>query len=161
MPAGGDTTHITLLVDFLNTIDPESGAEELGDDRALAAWLRAHGLPNRGADAREARAVRDALRAAADGTPLRQGVLRGIPLHLRIGDDGDVALESKHPLGAIVAEVVRLGHEGEWTRIKICDMHSCREAFYDTSRNRSGRWCDMRVCGNRAKTRAFRDRQRT
>ena len=150
-----------MLVDFLNTVDPESGAEELRDDRALARWLRTHGLPTRGADAREARAVRDALRSAADGAPSQTDVLHDVPLHVRINGDGDAALDSNHPLGPILAVVVRLGHEGEWTRIKLCDMHSCREAFYDTSRNRSGRWCDMRVCGNRAKTRAFRERQRT
>ncbi|MGH2778535.1 MAG: CGNR zinc finger domain-containing protein, partial [Actinomycetota bacterium] len=33
-----------------------------------------------------------------------------------------------------------------------------KAAFYDHSKNRSGKWCTMRVCGNRAKTRAYRER---
>ena len=36
----------------------------------------------------------------------------------------------------------------------------CRWAFYDGSKNRSGRWCDMASCGNRMKARAFRERAR-
>jgi len=34
------------------------------------------------------------------------------------------------------------------------------QAFYDASRNCSAVWCDMRVCGNRAKVRGFRERTR-
>jgi len=157
---GGDA-RIALLVDFLNTVDEDTGEEELGDDRALATWLRARGLPTRGANAEEARGVRSALRAAADGHPLRSDVLRAIPLHAHIAEDGGLGLTSEHPVGHILAVAVQLAHEGEWSRIKLCDMHSCRYAFHDSSRNRSGRWCDMRVCGNRAKTRAFRERQRS
>jgi len=36
----------------------------------------------------------------------------------------------------------------------------CQWAFYDRSKNRSGRWCSMRTCGNRTKTRAYRTRRR-
>jgi predicted RNA-binding Zn ribbon-like protein len=32
--------------------------------------------------------------------------------------------------------------------------------FYDRSKNRSGRWCVMAECGNRAKVRAYRERER-
>ena len=41
----------------------------------------------------------------------------------------------------------------EWTRLKVCARDSCRWAFYDTSRNRSGRWCSMAGCGNIVKMR--------
>ncbi|QND53996.1 hypothetical protein HB779_20450 [Phyllobacterium sp. 628] len=34
-------------------------------------------------------------------------------------------------------------------RIKICP--NCHWLYFDESRNRSRRWCDMTVCGNRAK----------
>jgi predicted RNA-binding Zn ribbon-like protein len=154
------SAEITLLVDFLNTLDEDTDEEELPNDRAAAAWLRKHGLPSRGVDAAEARAVRDALRAAAEGQHLRQDAFGSIPLHLRIDSDGRPELTSRHPLGPILAAALRLAHEGEWTRIKLCDMDSCRFAFHDTSRNRSARWCTMRVCGNRAKTRAFRERHK-
>ena len=153
--------EIALLVEFLNTIDEDTGEEDLGDDRAFAAWLRQHGLPSRGADATEARAARDALRAAADGRHPRQDVFAMVPLHLGINADANPELTSRHPLGPILVAALKLAYEGEWTRIKLCDMDSCRFAFHDTSRNRSGRWCTMRVCGNRAKTRAFRERQKS
>jgi predicted RNA-binding Zn ribbon-like protein len=48
---------------------------------------------------------------------------------------------------------------GTWGRLRACP--TCQWAFYDTSRNRSSRWCDMAVCGNRAKQHAFNQRRRT
>lgn len=50
--------------------------------------------------------------------------------------------------------------EGTWSRLKICRGETCAWAFYDTSRNRSGKWCSMAVCGNRAKARTYRRRRR-
>ena len=40
-----------------------------------------------------------------------------------------------------------------------CDMASCRWIFVDRSKNHRRRWCDMKVCGNRAKARKFYRRQ--
>lgn len=41
-------------------------------------------------------------------------------------------------------------------RVGQCaDEHGCGWLFYDTSRNRSRRWCDMGSCGNRAKAQRF------
>lgn len=146
---------VDLLVEFLNTHDEE----QLTDDAAAAAWLRAHGLKSRGVDAAEARRVRDALRAAVDGDAPPASVLARVPLRAVVGGDGP-DLASDHPLGQLVATAVRLGYEGRWDRLKLCDASTCRYAFYDASRNRSGKWCDMAVCGNRAKTRTFRERHR-
>jgi predicted RNA-binding Zn ribbon-like protein len=39
-------------------------------------------------------------------------------------------------------------------RLKCCG--ECQRLFLDRSRNRSRRWCDMEVCGNRAKVRRHR-----
>ena len=50
--------------------------------------------------------------------------------------------------------------DGTWSRLKACSADSCQWVFYDTSKNRSGHWCSMRVCGNRAKARQFRARRR-
>jgi predicted RNA-binding Zn ribbon-like protein len=47
-----------------------------------------------------------------------------------------------------------------WNRLKACRLDNCQWAFYDTSKNRSRTWCSMKVCGNRAKARAYRERQR-
>jgi len=56
---------------------------------------------------------------------------------------------------------VRAKEEGIWSRLKVCPNEACQWAFYDRSRNRSGRWCMMEVCGNRMKARSFRQRQST
>ena len=45
-------------------------------------------------------------------------------------------------------------------RVRLCEDEKCRWAFLDTSRNRTRRWCDMKVCGNRAKVRRFYKRQK-
>ena len=50
--------------------------------------------------------------------------------------------------------------EGTWARLKACERDSCRWAFYDRSKNRSGHWCSMDVCGAREKNRrAYRRRR--
>jgi hypothetical protein len=151
---------VDLLVDFLNSIDVETGEEDFGDDASCAAWFAAHGLPTDGLAIDQVRSVRGTLRAAADGDTSPAEALTEVPLHVDVVD-GVPTLTSTHPLGPLVATAVRLAHEGRWERLKLCDMHTCRYAFYDESRNRSGRWCTMRVCGNRAKTRAFRERNKT
>ena len=43
-------------------------------------------------------------------------------------------------------------------RIKTCRADDCGWKFVDQSKNRSRRWCDMRVCGNLAKARRHRAR---
>ena len=44
-------------------------------------------------------------------------------------------------------------------RIRMCAADTCAWVFLDTSKNHSRRWCDMNVCGNRAKARRFSARQ--
>lgn len=150
---------IDVLVDFLNTYDPGADEEELANDTDATAWFGARGLPTRGLRAAEARRVRDELREAAEGRTPPTVALAGVPLHAAVTDEG-LVLDSDHALGAIVATAVRLAFEGRWDRLKLCDAETCRYAFFDGSRNRSGRWCSMASCGNRAKTRAFRERHR-
>jgi predicted RNA-binding Zn ribbon-like protein len=45
-------------------------------------------------------------------------------------------------------------------RVRECGSATCEWLFVDKSRNHSRRWCDMNDCGNRAKVRRFRQRQR-
>lgn len=44
--------------------------------------------------------------------------------------------------------------------VRQCAGHKCARLFLDKSHNRSRRWCDMKVCGNRAKARRHYERQR-
>jgi len=73
-----------------------------------------------------------------------------------------------HPAGAslhrVVGMVARsaadLLTQGDLTRLQECEGDDCGWIFEDTSRNRGRRWCDMRDCGNVAKVRRFRGRQK-
>jgi predicted RNA-binding Zn ribbon-like protein len=44
--------------------------------------------------------------------------------------------------------------------VRECGGLDCNWLFLDTSKNRSRQWCDMRVCGNRAKARRHYQRTR-
>ncbi len=44
--------------------------------------------------------------------------------------------------------------------VRACAAPDCGWLFLDTTRNRSRRWCDMRICGNRAKARRHYARER-
>lgn len=44
-------------------------------------------------------------------------------------------------------------------RVRNCQADTCRWLFLDASKNHTRRWCNMKVCGNRAKARRFQQRQ--
>jgi predicted RNA-binding Zn ribbon-like protein len=48
----------------------------------------------------------------------------------------------------------------ELERLRECAAGDCGWLFLDRSKNRSRRWCDMTVCGNRDKARRHRARRR-
>ena len=47
---------------------------------------------------------------------------------------------------------------GDVSRIKQCSGDHCGWLFFDTTKNKQRRWCEMDVCGNRAKQKAHRAR---
>jgi predicted RNA-binding Zn ribbon-like protein len=63
-------------------------------------------------------------------------------------------------MGRLLSIVFTAMVDGTWPRLKACRDHGCQWAFYDHSKNRSGTWCSMAVCGNRTKTRVYRQRSR-
>ena len=63
-------------------------------------------------------------------------------------------------LGPIALAAVRLFTEGDFHRIRQCEGHACGWLFYDRSKNNRRRWCEMEVCGNRAKQRRLAARRR-
>jgi predicted RNA-binding Zn ribbon-like protein len=181
-PAPGD---LEIVRWFVNTADREAGTERLADPGTLAAWLADpdHGLlapatpatPATDADLAHAIAVREALRAVLlhhgglELDPAAPAVLdaaaRRARLGLRFDDHGRAEPAAHAPgvdgaLGRLLAIVARAQADGTWERLKVCPSETCQWAFYDRSRNRSAVWCDMKVCGNRAKVRSFRDRAR-
>jgi predicted RNA-binding Zn ribbon-like protein len=56
-------------------------------------------------------------------------------------------------LAPIVDSAAELLTSSDLARVRECEADNCGWLFIDRSRNRSRRWCDMSVCGNRAKVR--------
>lgn len=63
-------------------------------------------------------------------------------------------------LGPIALAAVELLAREDGKRIKICPGDHCGWAFLDISKNGRRRWCEMEVCGNRAKARRFAAKRR-
>ena len=49
----------------------------------------------------------------------------------------------------------------DFSRVKNCEGPSCTMWFNDVTKNHIRRWCDMNVCGNRAKAALHRAKRRT
>lgn len=64
-------------------------------------------------------------------------------------------------LGPIVWRAMELLENGPLDRIKECPPpQGCSWLFMDLSKNRSRQWCSMKTCGNTAKVKRFRERQK-
>ena len=170
---------VGVVQDFLNTIDIESDTDLADTPDALAGWLASKGLVEPGtrvSAAEHARVIelrerlRDAVEATTHGTNASDPYARldaiaaEVPLRVRFGDAPH--LEPVRPraapaLGPILATVYDALAEEAVSRLKVCRNEACRWAFYDTSRNRSGVWCSMSICGNRQKGRVYRRRHAT
>jgi predicted RNA-binding Zn ribbon-like protein len=172
--------ELELVRRFVNTRDIEEGSDELHSTDALLSWFAGMDLLNGdGATADEkdlerALALREGLRAlllANNGEEVEPAHLRelnraigSVCFTVRFDDDGSPTLKPESSgvsaaLGRILTAVVRATDEGTWGRLKVCPNDACQWAFYDRSKNRSGKWCTMEVCGNRMKARTFRQRQ--
>lgn len=65
------------------------------------------------------------------------------------------------PLWAIARSAADLRRsKDDLGRVRECGSETCEWLFIDRSRNHTRRWCDMNDCGNAAKVRRFRQRQR-
>ena len=172
--------ELELVRRFVNTHDIEEGSEELDSPGSLLGWLVGMGLLNEvGAradekDLQRALAFREGIRSlllANNGEELATArigelnhVVESVCLRVRFGEDGLPTLTPESSgvsaaLSRILATVVRAADEGTWRRLKACSNDACQWAFYDRSKNHSGKWCTMEVCGNRMKARTFRQRQ--
>jgi predicted RNA-binding Zn ribbon-like protein len=64
------------------------------------------------------------------------------------------------PLWPIIDAAANLLTSPDRHHIRECSEETCRWLFLDRSKNHSRRWCDMRICGNRSKSRRFHAKQR-
>ncbi|SFN28949.1 CGNR zinc finger domain-containing protein [Actinomadura madurae] len=173
-----------LTIDFLNTVDVEEGTDILGDGpAALADWLVEKELCRSrptltAADVTAATDLRRGLRAlalantgepvATDDVHAAQKVLATLPFEMRLPVDtatGPVFTTASDDvlsdaLGQIATAYHAAAIRGDWSRVRRCPASDCAWVFWDSSKNASRRWCSMRVCGNRAKTRAFAERNK-
>ena len=172
---------LALVQDFVNTRNYFHGGDLLGDAEEATRRLTERGLLKKGESVGESErrrlvSLREALRGlllihngAAEPGPDAEdlnGLVTSASLGVRFGADGRPALEpaagdspAERVVARLLAEVIWAEAEGKWERLKACRNEGCRWAFYDASKNRSGRWCNMDVCGARHKMRAYRERK--
>jgi predicted RNA-binding Zn ribbon-like protein len=172
-PAPG---QLALVQSFINShydLELEHGADLLATPRALKHWLAAHRLIDADAqlgtrELERALAVREGLRSLAgggDGLSRLNEAASGAAVEVRFLD-GAPTFVLQHSggiaaaIGLLLAITAQAMIEGSWTRLKVCAGEQCGWAFYDHSRNQTGRWCSMSVCGGRAKARAHYRRRR-
>jgi predicted RNA-binding Zn ribbon-like protein len=180
----GDQTvprELAAVQALVNTVELETDDEQLDSPEALRSFLVGQGLlaptePVGDDDLALAIELREALRAMLrvnHGEPLDPAALEavnraaaGLPLQMGFDADGQPVLGPgaagcRGALAALLAGVAQASAQGTWERLKVCSAEACQWAFYDRSKNRSGRWCSMQTCGNRTKTRTYRSRRRT
>jgi CGNR zinc finger len=173
---------LELVRGFLSLHDHEPGDTTSLEPslESVGWWLTSTGLveatdrPPRDQDLAWALRVRDALTAkvwenmgeprdaeadallnrAAEETGLRVcfGCEEGEPIHVE-------ASGVRGAIGRLLGTVFLAELDGTWDRLRLCNEPTCRAAFFDGSKNHSGKWCSMSTCGNRNKVRAFRERQ--
>ena len=95
-------------------------------------------------------------------------LLRQAPRVELVPGPGGIGVGHRHtdddPTGEALARVIEPLVEAIATdtteRFRICANTGCRWVFEDTSRAGRRRWCDMASCGNRAKVRRYRSKQK-
>ncbi len=173
---------LELIRAFVNSRDIEQGQEQLAGPAALRRWLAEHDLAGRTmkitpGDWRRALEIREAIRAlllahndgsagVASAAHVLDAAAARARVRLRFDDRGAAGLEPAAggfdgAIGRLLAIVHASIADGTWTRLKACRDPACEWAFFDHTKNRSGSWCNMAVCGNRAKSRAYRQRRGT
>jgi predicted RNA-binding Zn ribbon-like protein len=180
--------RLAIVQAFVNShfdLGHHHGAEVLASPAALGDWLHDAGLlsPRSPLDERDllrALTVRENLRALARSghagnaghEETRRATLErldaaaaGTRVEVRFTDAGPRFVAAPEAgvggaIGCLLAITTVAIADGSWSRLKVCPGAHCGWAFYDHSRNRTGRWCSMSVCGGRAKAKRHYRRRR-
>ena len=177
--APGDLALIQSFVNSRWDLEQDH-CEQLRSPSELARWLAEHGLLKPGekltrADLKRALDTREGLRALlfmnngaapkADAIERLNSALGRSAVTVKFGASGAPAFTPRgRGLDAALASIASIvgvaRADGSWSRLKSCRGVHCGWAFYDHSRNQSGSWCSMSLCGSRTKAREYRRRQR-
>jgi predicted RNA-binding Zn ribbon-like protein len=180
--------ELALLYEFLNSADlrtyVEQGehhvpSDELETPVQLEAWMRERGLLKKGesiapADHRRALELRSSLRsyvqleldsrvAARKVAEDLNRIAECFALVVKIGQHGMAELQpaqGESGLARVLAEFFSLVKSGRVDRLKMCSSDECCWIFFDRSKPGNRRWCSSLRCGNRQKTREYRERVR-
>ncbi|GAA1814412.1 MULTISPECIES: CGNR zinc finger domain-containing protein [Brevibacterium] len=172
-----------LATSFTGTLTERQGErrERIPTPARLVDWLAVVGLDVAGCTEEElvlARQLREAIHhaatAAALGEPLPASALDIINDASRQGwaapvltGDGERRWQLSSPaavadaLSVIAADAIDIIAGTRDGRLALCASPTCHAAFFDTSRSRSRRWCDMNTCGNREKKARFNAKHRS
>jgi predicted RNA-binding Zn ribbon-like protein len=167
------------LTEYADLLAWSRRAGVLGDGEVVRLWREAQQCPREAAAVlARGRRLRDAVHAIAwsfeRGTSQRPADLQVLADEARAARSRQRLQASKDGLEWVATEAptleaplgpVALSAEGYFTSADLTRLHSCPGEdcgwhFEDSSRNRSRQWCDMGDCGNVAKVRRFRSRQR-
>jgi predicted RNA-binding Zn ribbon-like protein len=182
--------ELANLYDFANTLDlrhfvhhgvQHRQAEELSSPSTLGDWMKERGLFERSGipsqktfdhALRLRSAIRDYLKCDGEERRRKAAMMEALnkamePFPLRVAGSGRdgmrlLSAETNTPAGlsAIVAELYDGASNGTLDRLKMCAADECQRVFFDRSKPGSRRWCQTELCGNREKTRAYRERQK-
>jgi predicted RNA-binding Zn ribbon-like protein len=169
----GWPTHQEHLRSALNVVDWAQHAKMLGP--ADAEWLRAAVSADQSLGRRVLRRALDlreniyaiAVEIAAGRPAQRAGVEALARTHAaclacaKLTPFEDRYVWSWTPrenaaeavLGPIALSALTTLTQSDLSRIKQCQGEKCGWLFFDTTKNKSRRWCEMEICGNRAKQR--------
>jgi predicted RNA-binding Zn ribbon-like protein len=171
----GGPTHLDHLREPAHVVAwaEYAGVVDSGTAKRCAARLRA-GDPSFGKLLQDALALREAIYGVAtalagtrtppqrDLATIKAACARAIAAaELAPGPEGYRWRWPTDPpvpqtiLGPVALSTAGLLRGGDLSRVKQCAGEQCGWLFFDLTKNKSRRWCEMSVCGNRAKARRF------
>lgn len=167
-------------LDFAGTLKWRRSASEelLKGPKLLSEWAVQAGLVDAGIEVSDddlgsAIALREAIYRTVIAR-LKRGRLKPADIELlnehgshplltpRLERNGTARREgnASQLLASLAADAVDLLAGGDIDRVKGCAHTGCTRLYVDSSRAGNRHWCGMATCGNKAKVRAFRERQR-
>lgn len=166
-----------LATSFTGTLSERHGVpiERIPTPRRLLDWLTVYGLDARRCTPAQldlARELREAIHTTATASAAGEDIpAAGVAVINRCSAEGratayltpegarrwrlGASTGLRDALGVIADDAIAIIAGERDGRLALCASPTCRAAFFDTSRSRTRRWCDMNTCGNREKKARF------